>query len=237
MPTGLDGHPDPIVTADRTAVLDAIADRVDAVDHDRVLVGIDGRSGSGKSTFADELARSLRRRGRAVVRSTTDLFHRPRSERFRLGTTSPEGYYRDSHQLDTIVEDLLAPFRSGAEEVLVGAFDEPHDRPAPVTEVVADRAVLVFDGLFLHRPELADRWDLSVLLLADGRADAAWLRHLEDGLPAEPSERAAELDRRLERARWPRYRQGWTRYLAEADLSSAVRVDNGDLAVPRLVPG
>jgi hypothetical protein len=41
MPAGLDGHPSPIRTVERDAVLDSVADRVCSVDRRRVLVGID----------------------------------------------------------------------------------------------------------------------------------------------------------------------------------------------------
>lgn len=236
MPTGLDGNPSPIVTARRTAVLATVADRVEQSGADRLLVGIDGRSGSGKSTFADELARELDARGHAVIRSTTDLFHRPRSERMHLGPTSPDGYYLHSHQIDTIVEALLAPFGSGADEVVVGAFDEPSDRPAILRTTVPTTAILVFDGLFVHRPELRPYWDLTVMLHADRRCDEAWLRYLEMDLPLDPTERAAELDRRLERSRWPRYRHGWQRYLESIGRSPATfDIDNEELAAPVLI--
>lgn len=236
VPTGLDGNPDPMVTAERTAVLDAVADRVDRCGADRVAVGIDGRSGSGKSTFADELARMLEGRGRTVVRSTTDLFHRPRAERMQLGPTSPDGYYLHSHQLDAITDELLGPFRAGAAEVLVGAFDEPSDRPRALRETLPARATLIFDGLFVHRPELRPFWDLTVMLHADRRCDQAWLRYLETDLPDAPVERATELDRRLERARWPRYRHGWQTYLRSiGPIAPTLSIDNDELAAPVLI--
>ena len=68
MPLGLDGNSDPIQTTERDAVLCAGADRVCAHDQDRVVVWTDGRSAAGKSTFADELAGTLRERGRIVLR-------------------------------------------------------------------------------------------------------------------------------------------------------------------------
>lgn len=235
MPTGLDGNADPLVTPARTSVLETVADRVSWCRDERVLVGVDGRAGSGKSTFADELARTLQRRGHCVVRSTTDLFHRPRQERMLLGATSPDGYYLHSHQLDAITDDLLEPFEGGAVEVLVGAFDEPSDRPTPLTVAVRARAILVFDGLFLHRPELRPFWDLTVMLHADRRCDEAWLRYLETELPAAPIARAAELDRRLAKARWPRYRRGWDRYLELIGASAAtIDIDNEELATPAI---
>ena len=238
MPVGLDGHPDPLVTPARTAVLERVAAAVCGVGSERVLVGIDGRSGAGKSTFGDELARVLERSGHAVVRSTTDLFHRPRAERLRLGPASPDGYYEHSHQLEVMTDELLAPFARGEAEVLVGAFDEPSDQPRLLRATVPARAVLVVDGLFLHRPELRAHWDVSVMLLADRRCDAAWLDFLERSLPDDPTLRAAELDRRLDRARWPRYRHGWRRYAESPGAALATfHVDNDDLAAPVIVDG
>jgi uridine kinase len=237
MPAGLDGNADPIQTTERDAVFRAVADRVCAHDQDRVIVGIDGRSGAGKSTFADELAGTLRERGRIVIRSTTDSFHRRRTARLMRGLTSADGYFLDSHQIDRIVNELLVPFRLGAGEVLVAAFDEPTDTPLERVTEVASNAVLVFDGLFLHRDEFAKLWDVSVFLDADERLNADWLQFLLDDLPTTSTQRAAELDRRLDLARWPRYRHGWSSYID--DLAphhrATIVVDNNDLACPRIL--
>lgn len=222
-----------MVTPARTAVLDHVADLVAKSQGRRVLVGVDGRSGTGKSTFGDELSRKLEERGRSVVRSTTDLFHRPRSERMRLGASSADGYYLESHQISTVVDELLVPFGAGASEVLIGAFDEPTDQPYLRRSPVPQTAILVFDGLFVHRPEYRDHWDLTVMLHADRRCDEAWLHFLETDLPSDPTQRAAEVDRRLELARWPRYRHGWTGYLQAIEgVEPTVEIDNEDLASP-----
>jgi uridine kinase len=235
VPAGLDGHVDPIRTAARDAVLDHVAQLV--AGPGRVCVGVDGRPGAGKSTFADEVAARVALAGRPVVRSTTDSFHRPRAERLARGSHSADGYVLDSHQLDAIVDQLLVPFARGATRVRVAAFDEPADRTVDVHADVPPDAVLVFDGLFLHRPELAPHWHATVLLTADARLDAAWMSYLLDGLPAGATDRASELDRRLHRARWPRYRDGWRHYVEGNDPAAAatVVVDNEDLAAPQLL--
>ena len=224
-------------TAERDAVLSAVADQACAQSRERVLVAIDGRSGAGKSTFADELASTLRERGVSVIRSTTDSFHRPRDTRLQRGASSADGFYLDSHQLDRILDDVLIPFRDGAREVLVAAFDEPTDTPLEIVRAVESSAVLVFDGLFLHRPEFAHLWDVSIHLDADERCNAEWLQFLLDDLPSNSTERAAEVDRRLDLARWPRYRRSWSSYVGDitpARLATVV-IDNNDLASPRLL--
>ncbi len=237
MPAGLAGTPEPIRSEGRDQLLRSIAEEVEPVGGPRVLVGIDGRSGSGKSTFGDELAALLEERGATVVRSTIDSFHRPRHERMRQGPASPDGYYEDSHQLAVVASELLAPFQKGADEVLISAFDEPADRADRRVVSVPPEAVLVFDGLFLHRPELVGFWDRSVVLHADRRCDAAWLAYLEGDLPDDPIARARVIDQRLERARWPRYRHGWQRYAdAVGWVETAIHIDNDDLAAPKVVP-
>lgn len=237
MPAGLDGCPDPIVTPQRDRVLATIADLVGTHGGPRTLVGVDGRSGAGKSTFADELAARLTQRGLAVVRSTTDSFHRPRAERMARGPTSADGYYLGSHQLDVIVDELLVPFSRGAAQVRTAAFDEPSDAAVDTVAAVDPVAVLVFDGLFLQRPELDDHWDVTVFLDADARREREWLDFLLEDLPADDVERAATLDARLARARWPRYRDGWRTYVEAVQPASTATavVDNNDFATPVIV--
>jgi uridine kinase len=237
VPAGLDGNADPIVTVERDAVLGVVTATILGLGAGRQLVGVDGRSGVGKSTLADEIAQRLMAEGVEVVRSTTDSFHRPRGERMAAGPTSADGYYRDSHQLDAIVADLLSPFAAGSARVRTAAFDEPTDEALDEWRDVGADAVMVFDGLFLHRPELIDHWSLSVYVEADRRRDEEWLGFLLGDLPEGPAAAASMLDDRLTRARWPRYRDGWQLYLEEVDPRSAATlvVDNEDLRCPQVV--
>lgn len=238
MPVGLDGNSNPTTSERRDEVLRHVANRIVACGTARVVVGVDGRPGSGKSTFGDEVARHLRASGSTVIRSTTDSFHRPRTQRLRRGATSARGYFEDSHQVEVITDELLLPFSHGSLSVRTAAFDEPTDRT--VHEHAADlpsEAVLIFDGLFLQRTELKSLWDVVIYLEADHRCDLEWLTYLTAKLPLDPTERAAELDHRLQRARWPRYRQGWQLYIDAADPRTAadVVVDNNVFAEPSIV--
>ncbi|CCH27772.1 uridine kinase [Actinosynnema sp. NPDC047251] len=214
-------------TPRRTAVLAEIAASVAALHPDRVVrVGVDGVDGAGKTTFADELADALAPSGRPTIRAGVDGFHHPRSVRHRRGRDSPEGFFHDSYdygQLRTSLLDPLGP--AGHRRYRTRAFDHETDRPVEPTWALAPRdAILVVDGIFLHRPELRPCWDYSVFLHVDftvslGRAAA---RGDLDPDPAAPANR--------------RYVQGQLLYLDQCrphDLASVV-VDNNSLGTPRI---
>lgn len=196
----------------------------------RVLVAVDGRDGSGKSTFASSFAQVLGEDGSAVFHASIDSFHRPRAERYALGRTSPEGFYRDSFDLATFRRALVEPFRDGARMPDTGfqlaAFDVARDAPVESRWVTApEDAVLVVDGIFLHRPELRGLWNWSVWL--DVPVDVAFARLAErDG--SEP-DFLAETN--------SRYRRGMDLYLRDGDPRAAASaiVDNTDPQHPRRV--
>jgi uridine kinase len=190
----------------------------------RVLVAVDGPDAAGKTTMADALAPRLPGQ---VVRASIDGFHRPREHRLRRGSLSPEGYYRDSFDYEGLRRLLLEPFRSGHHEVVARTYDFRSETGTPPTPVlVEEHAILLFDGVFLLRPELRDQWDLSIYI------------HVE---PDVTLARARERDRDLfgseveiELRYGQRYIPGQALYRHEADPMSAatVLVDNSDPAAP-----
>lgn len=133
-----------------------------------VRVGIDGVDGVGKTMLADDLVEPLENVGRVVIRSSIDGFHNPRSIRYRRGRNSPEGYFRDSFDHGSLVSNLLSPLGPGGDlRYRRAVFDYPVDSEVSSPSVTADPAsVLLFDGVFLHRPELRSYWDVSIFLKA-----------------------------------------------------------------------
>ena len=87
-----------------------LAERIVAVKQSHpVRVAIDGVDGVGKTTLANELVQPIFKRGRAVIRASVDGFHNPRAVRYKLGRSSPEGYFRDSFNYTTLTTKLLGP--------------------------------------------------------------------------------------------------------------------------------
>lgn len=131
-----------------------------------VRVGIDGVDCSGKTMLADELFKPLMSSGREVIRASIDGFHNPRAIRYRQGRDSSRGYYEDSFDLDAVLTCILLPLGPGGNrEYKVGQFDFRTDTPAIFSRQVASSdAVLIFEGIFLHRPVFFPNWDFTVFV-------------------------------------------------------------------------
>ncbi len=192
-----------------------------AVDREHpTRVAVDGPDAAGKTTLADELAEALAPSGREVIRASIDGFHRPRAERHRLGPDSPEGYYRDSFDHGAIRADLLAPLGAGgSREYRTSVFDFRTDSPRVTDRARAPAdAVLLFDGVFLLRPELRDEWELAIFVSVE---------------PEESLRRALERDVDLFGSREEVERRYRTRYLPgqRLYLDEARPLEHADLVV------
>ena len=169
------------------ALIASLAERVPPTEADgaNVIVGIDGVDGAGKTRLAQALTEHLRKT-REVVHVSIDGFHALRAHRYRRGRDSPEGFWLDSYDYEAFHREVVTPFRAGAGTYLPAAHDVETD--AVLTRPRRDvprGTILVVDGIFLHRPELRDIWDLSVFLDVPFRESARRMGP-RDGLPLDP---------------------------------------------------
>lgn len=151
----------------------------------RIAIGVDGRTASGTTTFADDLAREFERRGLATARASLDDFLNPAEHRHRRGRHSPEGFYRDAYAYDVFRRVLIEPFRMGGSAAFVtAAYDRVREVPLePKWRTGPDDLFLIVDGGFLDRPELRGVWNYSIWLDAadEVRADRLRERGIEPG--------------------------------------------------------
>jgi len=131
-----------------------------------IRVAIDGVDCAGKTTFADELAGYMKERGVKVIRACIDGFHNPAKTRYSMGKDSGEGYYTKSFNHDAIINKLLKPLGPGGSRRCIKAvYDFRADKPIkPKSEKAGKNSVLLFDGVFLMRPELIGFWDYKIWL-------------------------------------------------------------------------
>jgi uridine kinase len=131
-----------------------------------VRVGIDGVDASGKTRLADALIPLIQSRGRPVIRASIDGFHQPRKVRYRNGRFSAEGYFNDSFDFAAVHRQLLQPLGPGGTQVYQRAvFDYRTDASLTLSpETAVSKSILLFDGVFLHRPELRSLWEFTIYL-------------------------------------------------------------------------
>ncbi len=215
----------------RARLIHDLANLIAAVDRAHpVRVAIDGVDASGKTTLADELVEPMEDRRRHVIRASIDGFHRPKAERYRRGMDSPEGYYHDCFDYEALRSLLLLPLGPDGSRLYQRACfdfrtDEPLDEPVRYAPV---DSVLLFDGVFLLRPELEDCWDFRIFLDVD--FEEAVRRAAMRDQPLFGSE-SATLGRY-----WNRYVPGQRIYLESAQPRERadVVIENTELARPRL---
>lgn len=204
-------------------VLDRIADHIPA----GARVAVDGPDGAGKTEFANRLAEVLRARDLVVIRVSVDDFHHVREIRYRRGRDSPSGFWSDSFDYDRFRTDVLEPFGPGgsrryravAHDLATDAVRTPPHQTAPPD------AVLLVDGLFLQRAELAAVWDVTVFLDVPF-TETARRMSLRDGTPPDPAHPALR-----------RYVEAQRRYFAACapQTRATILIDNTDFENPRMV--
>jgi uridine kinase len=214
----------PVPGTGRFAVVAALADELVALHPGRrVAVAVDGVDGAGKTVLADQIAEVVGDR-RDVLRVSVDGFHRPRAERIARGR-GPESFYEDSYDYAAFRRVVLEPFRAGL-PVTPAVHDVERDEPVtPEPVPVGVATLLLVDGIFLQRPELADAWDGVVFVdvpfaVSVPRGNARFGEH-------DPDPAAAPNHR---------YVGGQRLYLARVDprASATWVLDNTDLDAPVL---
>jgi len=142
-------------------------------------VAIDGIDAAGKTKLTKELIFPLKRSRRQVIQISLDNFHNPTQIRYRRGKDSPEGYYYDSFNYETLIENVLDPISSGGNRKIKRVLFNLISNSVIDSEyeVVDENAIILFDGIFLMRPELVHFWDVSIFV--DISLDTAMYRAYE----------------------------------------------------------
>jgi uridine kinase len=143
---------------------------------------------------------------------------------------TPQLYYDEGYDYARFVEYLLEPLSpNGSRRCRIANLDSSRDIVLPdVWYEVADDAVVIVDGIFLLRDDLANYWDFVICLDVDvdtmiARAherDGAWYGSID------------AVERRYRQHRLPVY-QHYQRLTGAAARAHAL-IDNRDLSRPKL---
>ncbi|MFB8281175.1 uridine kinase [Nocardia colli] len=186
---------------------------------------MDGVDGSGKTAFAKELVQRIATR--PVVMLHADDFLNPSAIRHARGKRSPHGFWLDSYNYQAFRRDALDPLRSGGDGWYRSAsYDPGSDTIVRPTAYLAPRnAVVVVEGLFLHRDELVDLWDTSVFLDVSFEVTARRMAD-RDGTHPDPEHETMR-----------RYIQGQRLYFARSQpwARADIVIDNTRLDRPHII--
>lgn len=186
------------------------------------LVAIDGVDGSGKTCFAANLADAVRDRPVIVIHA--DDFLNPSPVRHAQGRHSPRGFWEDTYNYDALREHVLEPLSAGDDWYRSRGYEASTDTTVRPTAVqLPSDAVIVVEGMFLHRDELVPYWDASVFLDVPFSETAARMS-VRDGSNPDP-----------EHPSMRRYVEGQRLYFEAArpwERATFV-VDNSDVTSPR----
>jgi uridine kinase len=130
------------------------------------IVGISGVDASGKTTYATKLVKKLKKHtDRQIIYASIDGFHNLQEIRYKQGKDSPKGYYKDSFNHDAIKSLLLDPLSNGDLNYKTAIFDWRSNKKVEMPfEKAKKNAILIFEGIFLFRPEFVDYFDLKIWL-------------------------------------------------------------------------
>lgn len=161
-----------------------------------LLVGIDGLGGAGKSTIADGLMHMLEEAGYpAVLLHMDDLIH-PRCVRYNAEYPEWECYYYLQWRYDLLLSKVLHPARSGQSvDTVLEFYQLAGDSYRLRTVQIPVGSIVIVEGIFLQRKELAGMFDLTAYV--DVPEEVRLQRVLQrDGYIGDSSEIQAKYERR-----------------------------------------
>jgi uridine kinase len=142
---------------------------------------------------------------------------------------SPEGFYLASYDYAALHREPLEPLGPlGSGRYRTKVFDHMMDVPIEQElEQAVSGSVLLLDGIFLHRRELVDFWDMSIFLHVPFEIS------IPRGASRGPGFGSSDLNAASNR----RYLEGQRRYLraCEPEKHATICIDNSDLDAPCII--
>ncbi|MDR3086274.1 MAG: HAD hydrolase-like protein [Christensenellaceae bacterium] len=194
------------------------------------IAGINGVDCSGKTSFAQKLARYLRARGQETLLVHGDDFHKPAAARSQ-GKNEVESYLQNAFDQKRLAREVLLPFKTeGCLHKELLCLDLSTDRFEKRVELIAGKgSVLLVEGVLLFREPLLPYFELKIFLKI-GFDETLRRAALRDAPTM--GEGILEKYRR-------RYIPAQMRYLSESapENSADFVVDNEDFARPAILRG
>lgn len=129
----------------------------------RFILGIDGLSRSGKTTFAENLRDMLLQTHNDVCLFHLDDHTVDRKKRYNTGYEEWHEYYNLQWDVEYLRENLFAKVREDG-EVTVQFYNAELDKQFTKTVFIPSKCVVIIEGVFLQRSEWREFFDYLVYL-------------------------------------------------------------------------
>ncbi|MBA2173721.1 hypothetical protein H0266_02300 [Halobacillus locisalis] len=129
----------------------------------RYLLGVDGLSRSGKTTWAENLSCLLNEEGLKAVTFHLDDHITTRRERYHTSYSQWEEYYRLQWNVQRLAKVLFQPLRE-ASTICLPYYDQDSDAHQWQTRSLEEADVVIVEGVFLQRDEWRGSFDQVVFL-------------------------------------------------------------------------
>lgn len=127
----------------------------------RFVVGIDGLSRSGKTTYVKQLKNSLK--NHPVIVFHIDDFVVERQKRYHTGVEEWYEYYQLQWDVLELKDQLFSCLKRSS-QLSLPVYDPVHDQCGWEVFHLPERAVVLVEGVFLQRTEWRKYFDLVIFL-------------------------------------------------------------------------
>jgi len=130
-----------------------------------IRVAINGIEGTGKTVYANKLAKYLNSENINAIQVSIDGFHYNKEVRYKQGRDSAKGYYEDSYDEIAFVEKVLESSQSEIPNITKATHNLETDKYLNLRPTEIDnKTVLITDGAYLYKPNYRNHWDLKIYL-------------------------------------------------------------------------
>ena len=196
----------------------------------RAIIAIDGIDASGKTNFSSRLKSELAKSNIIAEIISIDDFHNEKKTRYKKGRHSPIGFYLDSYNYSTFLEQTIVPFKKQKTTITSKYFDLEKDKIQIEQINLKSIKMLIVEGIFLHRKELNKYWDYSIYL--DITFEEGLKRNIERDKTATTNQKIKTLTEKYN----TRYKAGQLIYLEQNQPQSKANliIDNNDFMNPKI---
>jgi phosphoglycolate phosphatase-like HAD superfamily hydrolase/uridine kinase len=190
------------------------------------IIGINGIDCSGKTTFAKALGSYLKSKGHPTQMIAIDDFLYPKAIRY-AGTDQADNYYNKSFNIELLIDNLLKAAREkgrvSAELTSLTVETDKFDRVNSYT--IKPETIVILEGVFLFRKELAPFFDYKVYL----------------DIPFRESKQRAQIrDSKVGFSKYDeKYLPGQARYIQQYNPATQANmvIENSNIEYPKFKPG